>query len=78
MLQPEDLGGPHHREVVDDARDRQPADVAAGKEQRLDDVRIGGEDQPSAANPHRRAIVHRPQPDAAGGFLGLGMEGRQE
>ena len=36
-------------EVVDRAADRELADVAAGKEQRVDDIGVGGEGEPVAA-----------------------------
>ena len=53
---------PAHREVVDGAVDREVADVAAGEEQRRDDVRVGGERQPRPA--HRPAT---PRPRAVRG-----------
>ena len=59
------LGGAHHREVVHRARHRQPSDVPAGKEHRVNDVRIGRDDQPAVAHAQRRAVVHRRQPDLA-------------
>ena len=40
--------GPADGEIVDRAADREPADVAAGKEQRVDHEAVGGDRQPVA------------------------------
>ena len=51
---------PGHRQVVHRAEDGQLADVAAGKEQRPDHERVGGEGQPGAADLDHGAVVRRP------------------
>ena len=51
---------PGHRQVVDGPVDRQRADVAAGKEERADDERVGGEGQAGAADLDHGAVVRRP------------------
>ena len=43
-----------HRQVVDRAAHRQPANIAAGEEERRDHVRIGGERQPFPADRQHR------------------------
>ena len=58
------LGGAHHRQVVHRPGDGQPADVAAGEEERVDHVGVGGDHEPAVADPERRAVVHRAEPDA--------------
>ena len=35
-----------------------------GKEDRMDDVRVGGDDEPVVADAHRGAVVHRGDADA--------------
>ena len=48
----------HHRHVIDRAMHRQATDVSAGKEQRRDNVRVGGHDQLAPAwIRQQRAIV---------------------
>ena len=46
-----------HREIVDGAIDRKCADVAAGKEQWVDDIAIGRERQPGIPEVEHGAIV---------------------
>ena len=54
-----------HRQVVDRAVDGEVADVAAGEEQRRDDVGVGGERQPRAVRPSSDA--RRPRAARAAG-----------
>ncbi len=61
--QPQHLGGAHHRQVVDRAGDRQSADVATGEEDGVDDVGVGGENQPAVADPQGRAVVEGGEAD---------------
>ena len=62
--EPERLGRAHHREVVHRAGDAEPADVAAREEDGVDDVRVGGDDEPAVADADRRAVVERREADA--------------
>ena len=50
---------PGHRQIVHRAEDRQFADIAAGKEQRTDDERVGGEGEFLAADFEDGAVVGR-------------------
>src|ERR1051326_980497 len=56
--------GAHHRQVVHRAGDGDAADVAAGEDDRLDDVRVGGDDEELVAERDRGAVVHRAEADA--------------
>jgi hypothetical protein len=49
--------GAGHREIVDRAVDGQVADGPAGEEQRLHDVRVGGERQPDALHRDDRGVA---------------------
>ena len=49
--------GPGHRQVVDGAADGQLADVAAGEEQGVDDVAVGGEGQAGTVGGQHGAVV---------------------
>jgi len=51
------LGGTHHRQVIDGAANCQPANVAAGKEERLDDI-----ESVSAPGSHRPSQSPRRRP----------------
>jgi hypothetical protein len=51
----------HHRDVVDRPVYRQAADVAAGEEQRPDDMRIGGQHQPAGGHRQHRRVVALPE-----------------
>ncbi len=55
-----EVGGPGaaHRQVVDGAVDRQVAEAAAREEQRPDDVGVGGERQPGAAEVEDGGVAH--------------------
>ena len=64
QVRPSDARGAHHGQVVDRAADGEAADVAAGEEDRMDDVRVGGDDEQLVADADRRAVVHRGEADA--------------
>ena len=57
--QAEDIGHPHHREVVDRTRDGESPDVTPGEEDRVDDVRVGGDHEPAIPNAQGGTVVHR-------------------
>ena len=48
-----------HREIVDRPVDREVADVAAGEEDRLDDVGVGREGEPHAVHVEQRRVAER-------------------
>ena len=48
---------PHHGKIVDRAVHRQAADVAAGEEDRIDHIGIGGKGKPLAVVRNYRRIV---------------------
>jgi hypothetical protein len=50
-----------HGDVVDRAVDRQATDIAAGKEQRRNDMPVGGHHQPARRYGHHRAVVALPE-----------------
>ena len=52
-------GGAGHRQVVDGPVHGQVADVAAGEEQRRNDVGVGGQRQPRIADPQLRGVLQR-------------------
>ena len=74
--------GPGHRQVVDRSADGQRADVAAGKEQRVDDEAVGGEGQPRAGGRQHGGVVRGRRGDEGRGERGEGTfrctERRQE
>jgi hypothetical protein len=56
---------PHHGQVVDCAADGDAADVAAREKDRMDDVRVGGDDEPFiVAERNRGAVIHRTESDS--------------
>ncbi len=63
---------PRHGEVVDRAANGKPADVAAGEEERFDDVGVGGEDESIGGWRQQRRVVQRIQE----GVRQLGCEDR--
>ena len=58
-------GGAGHRQVVDGAVDGEVADVAAGEEQRRDDVGIGGEREPGAGDVQPGRVLELLEPGVA-------------
>lgn len=61
---------PHHRQIVHRTADRQPADVAAGKEQGGHDMGIGADGQTARRNGHHPRIIG----GAQGGIIERSLE----